>query len=256
MKEIHLFYTPNIVQSKELSPEESHHAVKVLRHTEGDEVLLCDGNGIFYRATIAVASQKRCAVSIVEAIPSPKHWLGNIAIAVAPTKNMDRMEWFAEKATEVGVDAFHFVACANSERRVLKEERIEKVVVSAMKQSRKSMKPVVHPLTSFKQFLQTPFEGQKFIAHCYTQAEVDGTATVIPCNIAQELSEEKPLLHQMISPTENTLVLIGPEGDFSLEEVRQAQEAGFMPISLGKSRLRTETAALMAVHMMLLAKQK
>lgn len=256
MKEVHLFYTPDIQQCKEMPAEESHHAIKVLRRKEGDEVLLCDGLGNFYRAVIAVASQKKCSVNIIEMLPVPKHWAGQIAIAVAPTKHMDRMEWFAEKATEVGVDTFFFLNCNNSERRVLKEERIEKVVVSAMKQSHKATKPKVVPLLDFRQFIQQPFHGQKFIAHCYSQADIKGDTTATPHHIAQELSEEKPLLNKVVSPTTDTLVLIGPEGDFSIEEVRQAIQAGFIPISLGKSRLRTETAALMAVHMMLLAKQK
>lgn len=256
MKEIHLFYAPEIADKRELPQEESHHAVRVLRHTEGDNIFICDGNGNFYRAVIAVASPKKCTVNILETFEEQKWWKGEIALAVAPTKNMDRLEWLAEKATEVGIDAIHFVQCANSERRVLKEERIEKTIVAAMKQSRKATKPQIYPLTTFQQFLALPFKGQKLIAHCYTQEEIALGQTAVSDDLGLEWSDKKPSLDQIVTTDGATLVLIGPEGDFSIEEVRLAEQAGFLSISLGKSRLRTETAALMAVHTMLLAKQK
>lgn len=148
---------------------------------------------------------------------------------------MDRIEWFAEKATEIGFDELSFVNCRFSERKVIKTERIEKIVVSAVKQSLKARKPLVNELTDFGKFIQQKFEGQKFIAHCY--------------------EGEKPLLKDVLIPGKDAVVLIGPEGDFSPEEVQKAEAAGFQAISLGKSRLRTETAALVAVHIMNLFNQ-
>lgn len=257
MKEIHLFYAPEIEQTQQLPQDESVHAVKVLRLTEGDRLLVCDGRGTFFEAEVTIASQKRCGVRILHKYAETPVWKSTIHIAVAPTKNMDRMEWFAEKATEVGVDHFSFLDCANSERRVLKHERIEKTVVSAMKQSHKATKPVVDELVSFKQFIAQDFEGQRFIAHCYTQQDIDGaaSASATPEGVALEVSDEKPVLDNLIAADVPTLVMIGPEGDFSVEEVRLAQAAGFKSISLGACRLRTETAALMAVHSMAIKKR-
>lgn len=256
MKEIHLFYAPEIEEKGELPHEEAHHAVKVLRHQEGDEILICDGMGYFYRATIALATQKRCTVHLLQKKEEHKCWNGNISIAIAPTKNMDRLEWFTEKATEIGVDRFNFLNCMNSERRILKEERIEKTIVAAMKQSRKATKPQLFPLIDFKQFIQQEFIGQKFIAHCYSLAEIATGKAIVSEDFNLPLTKEKPSLNQLVDPMGDTLVLIGPEGDFSIEEVRLAEQAGFQSISLGKSRLRTETAALVAVHTMFLAKQQ
>jgi 16S rRNA (uracil1498-N3)-methyltransferase len=154
---------------------------------------------------------------------------------MAPTKNMDRIEWFAEKATEIGIDELSFLNCRFSERKVLKTERIEKILVSAMKQSLKARLPLLNEMTDFKKFVQQPFSGKKFIAHCH--------------------EGEKPLLQTQLTAGEDALVLIGPEGDFSEEEVKMAIEQGFQPISLGRSRLRTETAALVACHIMNLTNQ-
>jgi 16S rRNA (uracil1498-N3)-methyltransferase len=155
---------------------------------------------------------------------------------MAPTKNMDRTEWFVEKATEIGFDEISFVQCRFSERKVLKMDRIDKIIVSACKQSYKALMPVSHEMQPFDRFIRQDFPGQKFIAHCY--------------------EGEKPLLKDILKPGEDALVMIGPEGDFSEEEVAKAIEAGFQPISLGKSRLRTETAALVACHILNLANQK
>ena len=204
--------------------------MRVLRLGVGDEVMLTDGKGFFYKAVISAATGKRCQVKVVEKIEQEKFWKGHLHLAMAPTKNMDRIEWFAEKATEIGFDELSFLNCRFSERKVIKTERIEKIVVSAMKQSLKARKPIVNEMTDFAKFMQRDFQGQKFIAHCY--------------------EGEKPLLKEVLKPGEDALVLIGPEGDFSPEEVQKAEALGFQPISLGKSRLRTETAALVAVHMM------
>ncbi len=230
---MHLFYTPDITTNPELPQEEAAHAIRVLRLSEGDEVMLTDGKGSFYRAKIDMISGKRCYVRIVETTTPEPLWYGHLHLAMAPTKNMDRIEWFAEKATEIGVDEITFLDCRYSERRVVKTERIEKILVSAMKQSLKPTLPRLNGMTSFDKFVAQPFVGQKFIAHCY--------------------EGDKESLQRALAPGEDALVLIGPEGDFSPEEVEKAIAHGFRPITLGKSRLRTETAALVAVHLMNLA---
>ena len=227
---MHLFYTPDIATTLELPQDEAAHAIRVLRLAEGDEVMLTDGKGSFYRAEIDMISGKRCYVRIVETTTPAPLWQGHLHLAMAPTKNMDRIEWFAEKATEIGFDELTFLDCRFSERRVVKTERVEKILVSAMKQSLKPTLPVLHGMTPFNKFVAQPFKGQKFIAHCYEGDKV-------------------PLM-QALQPGEDALVLIGPEGDFSPEEVQLAIQYGFRPITLGKSRLRTETAALVAVHLM------
>ena len=227
---MHLFYTPDIATRQDLPEEEAAHCLRVLRLAMGDEVMLTDGKGAFYRAQLSAVSGKRCCVSVMEEIRQEPLWRGQLRLAVAPTKNMDRMEWLTEKATEIGVDEIHFLDCRYSERKVLKTDRIEKIAVSAMKQSLKARKPIVWEMTPFKRFISQDFTGQKFIAHCH--------------------EGEKPLLQDVLVPGEDALVMIGPEGDFSEEEVREAVAHGFRPISLGKSRLRTETAALVAVHIM------
>lgn len=232
---MHVFYTPDIAVDGELPEEEAGHCLRVLRLGVGDEVMLTDGKGFFYKAVITAATGKRCQVKVVETIGQVPLWNGHLHLAMAPTKNMDRIEWFAEKATEIGFDELSFVNCRFSERKVIKTERIEKIVVSAVKQSLKARKPLVNELTDFGKFIQQKFEGQKFIAHCY--------------------EGDKPLLKDVLIPGKDAVVLIGPEGDFSPEEVQKAEAAGFRAISLGKSRLRTETAALVAVHIMNLFNQ-
>lgn len=227
---MHVFYTPDIRTKAELPEEEAQHCIRVLRLTTRDEITLTDGKGNFYRAEISAASNKRCLVNIIETVYQQPLWPCHLHIAMAPTKNMDRNEWFAEKATEIGFDELTFLNCRFSERKVIKTERIEKILVSAMKQSLKARLPQLNEMTDFDKFIARDFNGQKFIAHCY--------------------EGEKPLLRDALHKGEDALVLIGPEGDFSEEEVKKAIEKGFIPISLGKSRLRTETAALVACHTM------
>ena len=164
---MHLFYTPDIATTLELPQEEAAHALRVLRLTEGDEVMLTDGKGSFYRAQIDMVSGKRCYVRIVETTTPEPLWQGHLHLAMAPTKNMDRIEWFAEKATEIGFDELTFLDCRFSERKVIKTERVEKILVSAMKQSLKPTLPVLNGMTPFNKFVAQPFAGQKFIAHCY-----------------------------------------------------------------------------------------
>lgn len=226
---MHLFYTPDILTSGEMPEEESNHAIKVLRLGEGDEICLIDGRGMFHKAVISRAHHKRCGVEILESYPEENPRSFRIHVAVAPTKNIDRIEWFAEKSTEIGIDAITMLKCRYSERKEVKTERLNKILISAMKQSLKATLPSLEGMTDFKKFVQQPFNGQKFIAHCYKDSE-------------------RILLKQLYQPGENMLILIGPEGDFSEEEVELALANGFKPVSLGNSRLRTETAALVACH--------
>lgn len=259
MKETHIFYVPDMNPgTHELSTEEAGHAVRVLRMKEGDSLTLTDGKGGFYEAQITLASPKHCQFDIQKQWNDTKLWNGGIHLAVAPTKNMDRMEWLAEKATEIGLDRLSLLKCCNSERKVVKTERLEKIVISAMKQSHKAFKPTIEDITPFEQFIAQPFEGQRFIAHCYTPNEINECyAENKPSETTQELHlSAANFLGDLTNTDGNTLVLIGPEGDFSIDEVRKAMSAGFIPVSLGESRLRTETAALVAVHLMILAKQR
>lgn len=223
-----VFYTPDIAVNAELPEEEAGHCVRVLRLSEGAEIRLTDGKGFFYRAVIRRAHPKHCEVELLESWQQPALWPFRLHIAVAPTKNMDRMEWFAEKATEIGIDEITCLNCRFSERREIKTARLEKILVSAMKQSLKATLPRLTGMTDFKTFVARPFEGRKFIAHCE--------------------EGEKASLKSSYRPGENALILIGPEGDFSPEEIAWALASGFEPISLGESRLRTETAALAACH--------
>lgn len=164
---MHVFYAPDIAINPELPEEEAGHCLRVLRLSIGDEVTLTDGIGNFYKAVISATGGKRCQVKVTETIPQEKGWNGYLHVAMAPTKNMDRTEWFVEKATEIGFDELTFLNCRYSERKVIKTERIEKILVSAVKQSLKATKPVLNEMTDFNKFITRDFEGQKFIAHCY-----------------------------------------------------------------------------------------
>ena len=230
---MHLFYTPDIAHSHELPADEAAHALRVLRLQPGDEVRLTDGQGGFYHARISECNRKRCMVEVIEREEQAPLWTGHLHLALAPTKNIDRMEWLAEKATEIGFDELTFLNCQWSERRIVKGERIEKILISAMKQSLKARLPKLNDITDFAQFVKQPVGGQKFIAHCH--------------------EGEKSPLRQALQPGQDALVLIGPEGDFSPDEVALAVAEGFTPVTLGNTRLRTETAALVAVHLMNLA---
>ncbi len=202
--------------------------------------MLMDGKGTFYRAEITLATNHRCQFSVIETLEQQRQWKPWLHIAMAPTKLMDRTEWFVEKATEIGVDAMTLLECQFSERKVVKNERIEKILVSAVKQSHKAWVPELSSMIAFRDFVSTPRSGQKFIAHCYEDSDI-GTP--------------KRLLRDVLTPGEDCVIMVGPEGDFSVEEVKLAIENGYIPISLGASRLRTETAALAAVHTMSLLNQ-
>ncbi|WP_066831207.1 16S rRNA (uracil(1498)-N(3))-methyltransferase [Rufibacter ruber] len=229
---MHLFYTPDLApdaQEYTLSEEESKHCSKVLRLGMGDQVTLVDGKGGFYTAEITEATAKKTRLQVVHRQMQFGQRPYSIHVAVAPTKNMDRMEWFVEKAVEMGIDEITFLQCARSERKALNLDRIEKIAVSAMKQSLKAYLPKLNGLIRYKEFIQNNHHGDKFIAHL-----VEG--------------QERQALSKRITGQGEFLVLIGPEGDFTPEEVEQALQAGFAPVTLGSSRLRTETAALAACH--------
>lgn len=226
---MNLFYTPDISsETYTLSEEESKHCIRVLRMREGDTITLVDGKGGYYSAEIVDANPKRCAVEVRDKkmnFGKRDHFLH---IACAPTKNIERFEWFLEKATELGIDEITPMDCEHSERTVVKTERLNKVIVSAMKQSVKAYLPKLNEVISFPEFVSQEFAGQKFIAHC--------------------AGGDKQKLKDLVKPGEPALVLIGPEGDFSDNEIKFARENGFVEITLGTSRLRTETAALAACH--------
>ena len=236
MKEVRYFYAPEAANSTELPSDEAGHALRVLRLGVGDEILLADGQGCFYRATITAATGHRCTYRIEETLPQEPAWKGHLHLAMAPTKLMDRVEWFAEKATEIGFDELSFLDCQFSERRVVKEERINKILISAMKQSHKAWKPRLNRMQRFRDFIAQERDGDKFICHCYDESDIGETP--------------KAFLFDILQPGNPSTVLIGPEGDFSVDEVRLALQNGYRSVSLGRSRLRTETAALVAVHMM------
>ncbi len=254
MQERYHFYTPEPLSGR-LPDDEARHAVRVLRLGEGDELLLLDGNGHLHQAVITAATNHHCLYRITATTPMEPEWHGSIHIAVAPTKNLDRMEWLTEKATEIGVDRITPLDCDRSERRQLKTERLERIAIAAMKQSHKGWLPRIDAMTPFDTLVsQDTLPAQRFIAHCYTMADIDGnTGTPNTPTIPTPPPSAKPFLHDVLQRRQPALVLIGPEGDFSISEVRRAHAAGFTSISLGTSRLRTETAALAAVHMMRIA---
>ena len=240
MKEVRYFYAPDAATAQELPDEEAQHALRVLRLKEGDEMMLMDGRGNYYRVEVTQAHGHHCQYAIREVLPQALQWQGHVHLAIAPTKMMDRMEWMLEKAVEVGVDEISFLDCQFSERRVIKIPRAEKIVVAATKQSHKAWVTQLNDMQSFADFIRQPRTCRKYIAHCY---------------------EEVPrsyLFDELRQPTEtnDALVLVGPEGDFSIDEVRNAVANGFVSVHLGKSRLRTETAGLAAVMMMQLSKEQ
>lgn len=237
MKEVRFFYTPDI--NGELPEEEAIHATRVLRLQSGDEIMLMDGKGTFYKAEVTMTTKSRCLYTILEEQLQERQWNSKFHIAIAPTKMMERIEWMAEKATEIGIDELSFLNCKFSERRVVKKNRVEKIVISAVKQSHKSWVPVVNEIENFDSFIEKQLPTRKYIAHCYD--EIDRLY----------LFDE---LRKPSGTTDDVLVMIGPEGDFSIEEVRKAIEKGFVSVSLGKSRLRTETAGITALMMMHLSK--
>jgi len=224
-----LFFAPEIISPlHSFSEQESKHIVRVLRLKEEDIIFLTDGKGFFYECKIIEAAAKKCTVKILRKEKQTKHNY-YLHIAVAPTKNIDRFEWFLEKATEIGVDEITPILTKNSERKKIKKERLLKVIEAAMKQSQKAYHPKFNDLTNWKDFIKQALEyDKKFLAHCYRG--------------------EKYQLKSALKKQESVLIMIGPEGDFTLEEVAAAKNKNILPLALGTYRLRTETAAIVATH--------
>lgn len=257
MKEVRLFYAPEIPEVLDLPEEEAKHVVRVLRYNVGDEIWVTNGRGEVFRCTIAAATSKRCSVRVEAAETLQPTWHKGIHLAVAPTKNMDRMEWLVEKAVEIGIDSITFLECQNSERRSVKTDRLIKVAVAAMKQSHKAKLPEISEMMPFRKFAERCSISQKYIAHCYNEADLQDVPTEhedAAAGFYAVTDSNKPFLFNCIDACEETVVCIGPEGDFSLDEVKLAEAKGFKPVSLGNNRLRTETAALSAVEMMYIKK--
>lgn len=225
-----LFYNPDLNEATSqisFTKDESRHIVKVLRKSSGDQLQITNGKGWLFVAEITSADIKNCTATILSKSFEPsKNY--KVHLAVAPTKINDRYEWFLEKATEIGVDTITPIICDRSERRTIKNDRFEKIIQSAMKQSLHYYMPELQEAISFNDFVSQPFSGQKFIAHC-------------------EETERTSLKNALQSHTD-VLILIGPEGDFSTSEINLAIASGFKPVTLGNTRLRTETAAVVACH--------
>ena len=237
MKEARYFYVPNATEHNELPTDEAIHAIRVLRLKIGDDIFLIDGKGTFYEAVVTLANSKHCLYKITQTLVQNKTWKGHIHLAIAPTKDISRIEWLVEKATEIGFDEISFLNCQFSERKNLRIDRIERIVISAMKQSRKAWKPIVNNMLSFEDFMQKEVTGQKYICHCYNEIEkTDFFSNINNSGLFEDIT-----------------VLIGPEGDFSINEVHQALQQQYKSTTLGNSRLRTETAGLAAVLMANLA---
>jgi 16S rRNA (uracil1498-N3)-methyltransferase len=222
-----LFYLKNPKKEIRLTAEESKHAIQVLRKKEGDILNFTDGKGNMYIGKVIIPDSKRTSVRIVKSEQKPKQHNYHLHIAIAPTKNMYRFEWFLEKSTEIGIDEITPIICSRSERKILKTARCNRILLSAIKQSLKLHLPKFNEIVTLKDFIKQDFKGAKYIAHC-------------------EDGEKNEL--KTVSKTEKTLILIGPEGDFSPKEIELALQNQFKEVSLGTSRLRTETAGIVAVH--------
>ena len=226
---MNLFYESEITgPTVTLNKDDSGHLVRVLRANPGDTIHLTDGKGFFYECTVIDPNPKRCLVEIKKKEAGNDLRPFRLYVAIAPTKNISRFEWFLEKSTEIGIDEITPLLSEHSERKVIKTNRLNRVLIAAMKQSLKSHLPVLHEITPFKELIKTPFHGQKFIAYVDDKVEDE--------------------LFHICKRTTDTLVLIGPEGDFSKKEITEAITHGFVPVKLGPSRLRTETAGIAACH--------
>jgi 16S rRNA (uracil1498-N3)-methyltransferase len=225
---MHIFYTPDLdANTYTLSEEESRHCSKVLRLVKGDQVMLIDGKGGFYEAEILEEHKKQVTLRVLKSTQEYQKRNHHLHIAIAPTKNIDRLEWFLEKCTEIGIDEITPIICDRSERRIIKEDRLDKVITAAVKQSIQAYHPVLNPATSLTTLIERSTDAIKMIAHC-----VDG--------------EPRQFISQIIEPHLKYLILIGPEGDFTENEILLALQNGFKPLTLGYTRLRTETAGVAA----------
>lgn len=230
---MHRFYAPEIASRLVLPEDESHHCVKVMRMQEGDMLEVVDGKGTLYTCRITMAHPKRCAIEVAASEVQRPHWGQSLTLAVAPTKHLDRMEWMVEKCVEMGVDRIVPLLCRNSERTTLKVERLERVAVAAMKQSLKCTLPVIDPLTPLHHVVDNTQADVRLVAYC-------------DAALPRQLRKSLP---QCFAVGRDTVMLIGPEGDFAPDEVEHLMAAGYAPVTLGESRLRTETAAIMALAM-------
>jgi 16S rRNA (uracil1498-N3)-methyltransferase len=225
-----IFYAPDISgNSYQLDENESKHSIRVLRMKEGDPVKLIDGKGNLYHGIIAVADTKKCVISITGTTAGFEKRLYRLHIAISPLKNPERFEWFVEKSVEIGVDEITPMICRNSEKQVIKPERINNIMISAMKQSLKASKPVLNRLNTFDEIMLNTNSETRMIAHC-------------------NASFPRNRIGDVCSRGQDALILIGPEGDFSRDEIERAIHCGFVPVHLGASRLRTETAGIAACH--------
>ena len=224
---MNIFYTSRIERTTAILDDvESHHCIKVLRLKVGDLVSIVDGSGGYYEGNISIADHRSCIVEILKTQKEFEKRNFRLHIGIAPTKNIDRFEWFLEKATEIGIDEITPLLCQHSERKILRTDRLEKVLISAMKQSLKAYKPVLNQIISFEEFMEQKHTGIKLIAHCLESERFD-------------LIKIKPDINEFT-------ILIGPEGDFSDLEIKIAMNEKFLPVMLGKSRLRTETAGVVS----------
>jgi 16S rRNA (uracil1498-N3)-methyltransferase len=225
---MHVFYTPDIASEEYvLNEEESRHCIKVLRLGVGAQVYLIDGRGGRYKAEIISETKRNVHLAVVEHITEYQKRKHHLHIAVAPTKNMDRLEWFLEKATEIGIEEITPLICERSERKIVKEDRLNKIITAAVKQSLQAYHPLLNPQCSFEEFMRRGDTSTLMIAHCLE-------------------NEPKQYINQVALPSQNYTILIGPEGDFSPQEIQLALQKGYKPLTLGNTRLRTETAALAA----------
>ena len=225
-----LFYSPTISENEKLfvfDKEESKHIIKVLRKKESDILFVTNGLGYLFKTEISLASDHKCTVTILSS-EKQEPYEYHLHLAVAPTKMNERYEWFLEKATEIGIQEITPIICEHSERKVIKTDRFQKIIESAMKQSLHYYIPKLNEPIAYKDFIKKEFKGQKFIAHCEETA--------------------KKSFKKELKPRENVLILIGPEGDFSFKEIQMELDNKFIPVSLGDTRLRTETAAIVACH--------
>ena len=248
MKEERYFYCPDLPSPDRcrglegvLPDSEESHALRVLRLTVGEPLMLMDGRGTFFQAVVVSTSGHHLHYRIDDVLPQQSEWPGHLHLAVAPTKMMERTEWLIEKAVEIGINELSLLDCRFSERRQVKSERLERIVVAAVKQSRKAWMPRISPMTPLQDFLRQNTTGHRFIAHCYEEVPRQDLFTLL-MNITS--GSDKHLADG------HFLVLVGPEGDFSIDEVKLAISLGYQSVSLGSSRLRTETAGLMAAMQM------
>ena len=233
---MNIFYEPNIKQTLRLNEEESRHAVKVLRLSAGDLLYVVDGNGGLYKCQIKIPNEKKCEVKIIEETQNFGLRDYYIHLIIAPTKNLDRIEWMVEKCVEIGINEISFIQTRYSERKEIKILRVERIAIGAMKQSLKAFLPKINEMISWKEFLKKDYsENFKMIAH------LEDT--------------DRKLIQQIVFPKSKYAILIGPEGDFSPEEINQVLEKGFVPVTLGESRLRTETAGLVACNVLNIVNQ-